>query len=510
MSIKLAENIKHFRESKGLTQSELADYLCVTPQSVSRWEKGQAYPDIEKLPQIANLFEVSIDKLMGNSKPALYDISQELVKVRKKLNENTQEIRYEYFDLLEQSVNIGSNRFLCEYYRASQKMARDRLVTEQKHTAVTETVRKKLLEMSTYERINALTVLVANEDEAGLSQWEDFIGNDNNRACWRDILLLRYFIRKEENGFTAQRCEVLFEDISKTLFLMNQKSAPNSGAADYLNYFGTPDTVDNCLLVKNIIALLSTRDDDIFIFLRVTAETRLASTYMMNGEVESVLACLERIKELLAVCKNMVGKSVSGSIGLFKNYQIVAEEYKYENLFHEIEVMLMSKHFTDLKQTDKRFVDFETFIEEFHGSIDPFCYLPWPERKSFETMYDRSLALAKRTAKNELSYSMVVETEKGNVYETVIGNGDERESEVRLFTEILKNNKDTAIKYIVGILYDSARQYCLEMPSFFVRDKLYELNKANLNACILLQGLGAFIQKPLRSLFSDTMQLKYE
>ena len=102
MSIKLAENIKHLRESKGLTQSELADYLCVTPQSVSRWEKGQAYPDIEKLPQIANLFEVSIDKLMGNSKPALYDISQELVKVRKKLNENTQEIRYEYFDLLEQ------------------------------------------------------------------------------------------------------------------------------------------------------------------------------------------------------------------------------------------------------------------------------------------------------------------------------------------------------------------------------------------------------------------------
>ena len=65
MKLKISENIKNLRISKGLTQSELALLLSVTPQSVSRWEKGQAYPDIETLPLIANIFDVSYDELMG-------------------------------------------------------------------------------------------------------------------------------------------------------------------------------------------------------------------------------------------------------------------------------------------------------------------------------------------------------------------------------------------------------------------------------------------------------------
>ena len=68
MKILISENLKKLREEKGLTQSELAEELSVTPQSVSRWEKGLAYPDIEKLPQLSKLFEVSIDELLGNEK----------------------------------------------------------------------------------------------------------------------------------------------------------------------------------------------------------------------------------------------------------------------------------------------------------------------------------------------------------------------------------------------------------------------------------------------------------
>ena len=43
MKLKISENIKNLRLAKGLTQSELALLLSVTPQSVSRWENGVSH-----------------------------------------------------------------------------------------------------------------------------------------------------------------------------------------------------------------------------------------------------------------------------------------------------------------------------------------------------------------------------------------------------------------------------------------------------------------------------------
>ncbi|MEG6614138.1 helix-turn-helix transcriptional regulator [Pseudoclostridium thermosuccinogenes] len=64
----IAENLKSYRKSKGLTQEEVAEMLCVSPQSVSKWERGDTYPDITLLPALANLFKTSIDALVGMDK----------------------------------------------------------------------------------------------------------------------------------------------------------------------------------------------------------------------------------------------------------------------------------------------------------------------------------------------------------------------------------------------------------------------------------------------------------
>ncbi len=65
MTIYLGENIKRLRHEKGITQETLADFLSVSFQSVSRWERGESYPDITLLPAISNFFGISIDELMG-------------------------------------------------------------------------------------------------------------------------------------------------------------------------------------------------------------------------------------------------------------------------------------------------------------------------------------------------------------------------------------------------------------------------------------------------------------
>ena len=63
--IQLADRIKEFRRRDGRTQEALANELGVTPQAVSRWEKGLCYPDMGMIPSIANVFGVSIDELFG-------------------------------------------------------------------------------------------------------------------------------------------------------------------------------------------------------------------------------------------------------------------------------------------------------------------------------------------------------------------------------------------------------------------------------------------------------------
>ena len=61
----LSENIRKYRMKKNLTQEELADLLGLTPQSISKWERAESYPDITLLPALANVFETSIDLLLG-------------------------------------------------------------------------------------------------------------------------------------------------------------------------------------------------------------------------------------------------------------------------------------------------------------------------------------------------------------------------------------------------------------------------------------------------------------
>lgn len=56
--------ISLLRKEKGMTQLELAKKMGVTDKAVSKWERDISFPDINSIPKLAEIFEISVDELM--------------------------------------------------------------------------------------------------------------------------------------------------------------------------------------------------------------------------------------------------------------------------------------------------------------------------------------------------------------------------------------------------------------------------------------------------------------
>ena len=65
----LNENIYHYRKKAGMSQTDLADLVSVSRQSVSKWETGESKPDIENLMLLAKVLNVSTDTLLNDTVP---------------------------------------------------------------------------------------------------------------------------------------------------------------------------------------------------------------------------------------------------------------------------------------------------------------------------------------------------------------------------------------------------------------------------------------------------------
>ncbi len=68
--MKLGEMIYQQRTKKNKCQSDVADLLEVSRQSVSKWENDSAVPELEKLRKMAELFDISLDELAGGQPAA--------------------------------------------------------------------------------------------------------------------------------------------------------------------------------------------------------------------------------------------------------------------------------------------------------------------------------------------------------------------------------------------------------------------------------------------------------
>ena len=103
MNIIISKNLKELRKKKNNTQEDLAEFLTVSITAVSKWERGECYPDIEFLPKIAAYYNVSVDDLLG------------VGEIRKQERIQEYQKKENYFN------NIGDKKSVLELWREAQK-----------------------------------------------------------------------------------------------------------------------------------------------------------------------------------------------------------------------------------------------------------------------------------------------------------------------------------------------------------------------------------------------------
>ena len=72
----MGQVIAALRKEKGMTQKELADKLNITDKAVSKWERDLSCPDINSIPNLAEILGVSVEELMQVKKEADAPVSK--------------------------------------------------------------------------------------------------------------------------------------------------------------------------------------------------------------------------------------------------------------------------------------------------------------------------------------------------------------------------------------------------------------------------------------------------
>ncbi len=97
----LADNLKKIRKDNNLSQEQLAEKLGVSRQSVSKWESGLAYPEMDKVIQICKMFNLNMDELLNK------DISE--VKETKESKSRVNKFIDDFLEFITKTFNMFSS-----------------------------------------------------------------------------------------------------------------------------------------------------------------------------------------------------------------------------------------------------------------------------------------------------------------------------------------------------------------------------------------------------------------
>lgn len=314
MNLQISNSLKNLRSIRGVTQETLASWLGVAPQTISKWERGEGYPDITFLIPLADYFGVSLDTLMGRKEEErerkITDILRQYEHLRHIGNHEEKKslirqayadfpfdfrIMVKYAESLLDTDDISTVR--AEIERLCNFIIDDCTVDELRYDAIT-TLICLYSECGEYDRAAeyanrlpnlfasrefAMTGIYPNGDERDFAAMANFIDTAMERVLWE-----MYCIAVQRQGLTdAERidllertltvadavfpdfdCDVCHSGLANTclaLFRLYSEAGQDDTALDYLErafrHDKAIDDIDNEEIVHTSLLLRGSRYD---------------------------------------------------------------------------------------------------------------------------------------------------------------------------------------------------------------------------------------------------------
>ena len=300
MAIYISEKLKQFRKARDLTQEQIADIFNVSPQSVSRWETGATYPDMELLPSIASYFNITVDELLGVDKR----------KDRERIEELRKEVESKWKsghinDALEMLRNAV--REFPHEYTLQTSLA---FSLERKSASETDIEMKKnnLLEAITiYERVlkNCTDDNVRNGTLFGLSQCYKEVGDKekavttakklSSAGCSSDIVLTTIYEGGELREHLKKNITIFAGVLANCIYQLANSMYKSESGVRTINKSDSPERIKLINKAIGILDLIYENGDYGFDNFHLSGYYyQLAEDYYNVNDMDSALSCLEK------------------------------------------------------------------------------------------------------------------------------------------------------------------------------------------------------------------------
>ena len=285
MDLLIGERIKKYRKNKEMTQDALAQALTVSPQSISKWECGDGYPDITLLPAIANFFEVTVDELIGNDEiSAKEDVQKNFFEVINSLSLDDQlDLALKYHKKYPRNWHIATSLMhRITRYQGNREVEYRKLLVD-----IGERILKDCTDSTMRKSAVTAMCMVCDEEEIGALLNRDTTFWYEGRY---EIYEKRYKLSGQEEKYWIIRNAGNFLRTSAMIARMRE----------HKSYIGKPeDSVAwNTMYLNILIGITQNTIPDAWIPEYTMQYIRLSAAYFGLGDNENGYSYLEKALEL--------------------------------------------------------------------------------------------------------------------------------------------------------------------------------------------------------------------